>query len=207
MDMEQVSRLGVDLAKRVIQLHGVDRLERPVLGRAISIDRFAEFMIRMPPCVVAMEACSTAHFWARKLSAMGHSVKLIAPQFASPYRKGGPSGKNDAADAEAICEAAGRPSMRFVPAKTLEQQGVATLHRMRQGWVEERTASINRLRALLAEFGLSLPQRVEALGQIPELLEDASNELPGAARVVLSAGWEHVKLLGIRVAEVERQIE
>lgn len=205
--MEQVSRLGIDLAKRVVQLHGVGLHERPVLRRSVSVVRLAEFMVRMPPCVVAMEACSTAHWWARRFAAMGHTVKLIAPQFVAPYRKGGASGKNDAADAEAICEAAGRPSMRYVPAKTVEQQSVATLHRMRQGWIEERTALINRMRGLLAEFGLSLPQRVEALRQIPELLEDAGNELPGAARCVLAAGWEHLQLLGQRVGAVERQIE
>lgn len=205
--MEQVSRLGVDLAKRVVQLHGVNLQDRTVLRRSVSVSRFAEFMVHMPPCVVAMEACSTAHYWARKLTSMGHTVKLIAPHFVAPYRKGGVSGKNDAADAEAICEAVGRPSMRFVPIKTVEQQGIATLHRMRQGWIEERTALINRLRGLLAEFGLSLPQRVEALNEIPQLLEDASNELPGAARRVLSAGWEHLQLLNHRVNDVERQVE
>lgn len=205
--MEQVARLGVDLAKRVIQLHGVGQREQVVLRRAVSSERFAEFMVRMAPCVVAMEACSTAHSWARKLVSMGHTVKLIAPQFVAPYRKGGVSGKNDAADAEAICEAASRPSMRYVPIKTIEQQGIATLHRMRQGWVEERTALSNRLRGLLAEFDLPLAQRVRALGRIPEILEDAENQLPGVARCALHAGWEHYVLLGDRIAAVERQIE
>jgi transposase len=156
------------LAKRVIQLHGVNEREVAVLRRSISVERFAEFICGCPPCVVAMEACSTAHHWARKLSAIGRSVKLIAPHFVAPYRKGGASG-NDAADAEAICEAASRPSMRYVPVKTVEQQGIAALHRIRQGWVEERTALINRLRGLLAEFGLALPQRTAALEQIPRL--------------------------------------
>ena len=161
--MEQIVRLGVDLAKRVIQLHGVDAGERVVLRRAVPADRLAEFIVQLPPCVIAMEACSTAHHWARRFAGFGHTVRLIAPQFVTPYRKGGVSGKNDAADAEAICEAASRPSMRFVPAKNLQQQSVMTLHRMRQGWIEERTALINRLRGLLAEFGLNLPQRTAAL--------------------------------------------
>jgi transposase len=199
--------MGIDLAKRVIQLHGVNRRDHVVLRRSISTERFVEFMTRVPPCDVAMEACASAHHWARKLRAMGHTVKLITPQFVAPYRKGGASCKNDAADAEAICEAAARPTMRFVPIKTVEQQGIATLHRMRQGWVEERTALINRLRGLLAEFGISLPQRIEALRRIPDVLEDADNELPGIARTALSAAWEHLKLLNQRVSEVDRQIE
>uniref|UniRef100_UPI002AB0498E IS110 family transposase n=1 Tax=Burkholderia pyrrocinia TaxID=60550 RepID=UPI002AB0498E len=118
--MEAVSRMGVDLAKRVIQLHCVDRQERVILRRSISVDRFADFMTRLQPCDVAMEACASAHHWARKLTAMGHSVKLIAPQFVAPYRKGGARCKNDAADAEAICEAAARPTMRFVQVKNVE---------------------------------------------------------------------------------------
>lgn len=183
--MEQIVRLGIDLAKRVIQLHGVDARGRVVLRRSVASDRLAETLVQFPPCLVAMEACSTAHHWARKLTALGHTVRLIAPQFVAPYRKGGPSGKNDTADAEAICEAASRPTMRFVPAKTLEQQGIMTVHRMRQGWIEERTALINRLRGLLSEFGLTLPQRVGALKQIPDLLEDASHDMPGMARNTL----------------------
>jgi len=204
--MEQIVRLGVDLAKRVIQVHGVAAHGRVVLRRSVSADRFAEFMVQLPHCLVAMEACSTAHHWARKLAAFGHAVRLIAPQFVAPYRKGGVSGKNDAADAEAICEAASRPSMRFVPAKSVQQQCILTLHRMRQGWMEERTALINRIRGLLAEFGIALPQRTQGLRGIPEILEDGSNELPGPARVVLMAGWQHLGLLNERVAELDREI-
>ncbi|MEB2499834.1 IS110 family transposase [Burkholderia cenocepacia] len=205
--MEAVSRMGVDLAKRVIQLHCVDRQEHVILRRSIPTERFAEFMSRLQPCDVAMEACASAHHWARKLTAMGDSVRLIAPQFVAPYRKGGARCKNDAADAEAICEAAARPTMRFVQVKTVEQQGIATLHRMRQGWLEERTALINRLRGLLAEFGITIPQRIEALRRIPEILEDANNELPGITRGALYAAWEHLKVLDERMREVDRQIE
>jgi len=153
-----------------------------------------------------MEACSTAHHWARKLTALGHTVRLIAPQFVAPYRKGGTSGKNDAADAEAICEAASRPTMRFVPTKNVHQQGIMTMHRMRQGWIEEKTALINRLRGLLAEFGLPLPQRTAALKRIPELLEDASNEMPGIARAALMAGWQHLGVINERIAELDCRI-
>jgi transposase len=204
--MEQIVRLGVDLAKRVIQLHGVDAGERVVLRRAVPADRLAEFIVQLPPCVIAMEACSTAHHWARRFAGFGHTVRLIAPQFVTPYRKGGVSGKIDAADAEAICEAASRPSMRFVPTENLQQQSVMTLHRMRQGWIEERTALINRLRGLLAEFGLNLPQRTAALKCIPDILEDATNEVPGAARAALMAGWQHLGLINERVVAFDRQI-
>jgi Transposase and inactivated derivatives len=204
--MEQIVRLGVDLAKRVVQLHGVDARERVVLRRSLPADKLAEFMVQLPACLVAMEACSTAHHWARKFTAFGHSVRLIAPQFVAPYRKGGTSGKNDAADAEAICEAASRPTMRFVPAKNVHQQGIMTMHRMRQGWIEERTALINRLRGLMAEFGLTLAQRTAALKHIPELLEDASNEMPGIARTALMAGWQHLGVINERIAELDREI-
>lgn len=204
--MEQIVRLGVDLAKRVIQLHGVDSRERVVLRRAVATDRLAEFVVQLPPCVIAMEACSTAHHWARKFEKFGHTVRLIAPQFVAPYRKGGPSGKNDAADAEAICEAASRPTMRFVPAKSLQQQGVMTLHRMRQGWIEERTALINRLRGLLAEFGLALAQRTAALSRIPDMIEDATNDLPACARAAMKAGWQHLGLINEHVASLDREI-
>ncbi|RST46786.1 IS110 family transposase [Variovorax sp. MHTC-1] len=204
--MEQILRVGVDLSKRVIQLHGVDAHERVVLRRSVSVDKFPELMVQLPACLVAMEACSTAHYWARKLAVFGHTVRLIAPQFVSPYRKSGTTGKNDAADAEAICEAASRPTMRFVPAKNVYQQGIMTLHRMRQGWIEERTALINRLRGLLAEFGVALPQRTTALQRIPELLEDASNEIPGVARSALMTGWQHLSVLNERVTEMDRNI-
>lgn len=204
--MGQIVRLGVDLAKRVIQLHGVDAGERVVLRRAVQTDRLAEFIVQLPPCVIAMEACSTSHHWARKFTEFGHTVRLIAPQFVTPYRKGGVSGKNDAADAEAICEAASRPTMRFVPTKNVQQQGVMTLHRMRQGWIEERTALINRLRGLLAEFGLSLAQRTAALKRIPDILEDATNDIPGAARTALMAGWQHLGLINERVVTLDREI-
>lgn len=204
--MDKLVRLGIDLAKRVIQLHGVDACERVVVRRSLSVDKLAEFMVQIPPCLVAMEACGTAHHWARKFTTFGHKVRLIAPQFVAPYRKGGASGKNDAADAEAICEAASRPTMRFVPIKDVHQQGVMTMHRMRQGWIEERTALINRMRGLMAEFGLSLPQRTAALQRIPDLLEDASNEMPGTVRVVLMEGWRHLAVINDRVVELDREI-
>ncbi|SAL83447.1 transposase [Caballeronia choica] len=135
--MNRIVRVGVDLAKNVMQLHGVDVAERVVIRKAVTREKFLEWFANLAPCVVAMEACTASHFWARRLREYGHDVRLIPPQFAAPYRKGGSSVKNDAVDAEAICEAASRPHMRYVPVKTPAQQGALVLHRMRQGLIEE----------------------------------------------------------------------
>jgi transposase len=184
---EGVVRVGVDLAKRVIQVHAVDAAGRVVTARALPRDKFMAWCTQLPPgCVVAMEACSGAHHWARRLEAMGLQTRLIAGHFVGPYRMEGRRGKNDANDAAAVCEAASRPSMRFVPVKTAEQQGILAVHRLREGYKEERTACINRIRGLLAEFGLVFAQSPDALRHgLPDVLEDAANELPWLARMAL----------------------
>ena len=139
--MALIVRVGVDLAKNVIQVHAVDRAGRRVVSRAIKREQFLAWCAQLPAgCVLAMEACSGAHHWGRQLSAMGLDARLIAANFVSPYRMEGRSGKNDMTDAAAICEAASRPTMRFVPIKTCEQQAVMSLHRVREGFKEERTA-------------------------------------------------------------------
>jgi len=162
--MGEITRVGVDLAKRVIQVHAVDATGRVIAAKQLQRDGFTAWCAQLPPgCLVAMEACSGSHHWGRRLQAMGLQVKLIAPHFVSPYRLSGKTGKNDAADAAAICEAASRPSMRFVPVKSVEQQSMVALHRLREGYKEERTACINRIRGLLAEFGLVFAQRPEVL--------------------------------------------
>ncbi len=143
--------IGVDLAKSVFQVHGVDAKGKVVLKKAVKRAQMAAFFANTPPCLIGMEACGSAHYWARKLQELGHTVKLMAPQFVKPYVK---ANKNDAADAEAICEAVTRPTMRFVPIKTVEQQAVLALHRARQGFVKERTAQGNQIRGLLAEYGM-----------------------------------------------------
>jgi len=183
----QIVRVGVDLAKRVIQVHGVDGDGRTVVAKALGRDRFLAWCAQLgPQCVIAMETCSGAHHWARRLTALGLQPRLIAGHFVAPYRMQGRQGKNDANDAVAVCEAASRPSMRFVPVKTAEQQGQLAVHRLREGFKEERTACINRMRGLLAEFGLVFAQSPQALRQaLPDLLEDASNELPAVARFAL----------------------
>src|SRR5438105_1553368 len=154
--MEQITTVGIDLAKRVFTLHGVDGNGRTVLQRVVRRDALVRTVAALPPCLIGMEACSGAHAWARQFMALGYTVKLMAPAFVAPYRK---SGKNDSNDAEAICEAVRRPNMRFVPVKTAEQQALLALHRVRQGYIEERTATINRIRAVLAEFGVALPNK------------------------------------------------
>ncbi|WP_028215578.1 IS110 family transposase [Paraburkholderia mimosarum] len=205
--MEQITRVGVDLAKNVMQVHAVDRAERVVVRKAISRERFVNWFANLEPSLVAMEACGGAHYWARKLRSLGHDVRLIPPQFAAPYRKGGPHVKNDAQDAEAICEAASRPQMRFVPIKSPAQQSGLVLHRIRTGFVEERTALVNRLRGLLAEFGVSLPQGIRSLQKhFVDRLEDGSNELAGAARQALIRGWTQCQVLDQEIAWLDKQI-
>jgi transposase len=150
--MLMIVRVGVDLAKSVIQVHAVDAGGRRVVARTLKRDQFLAWCGQLPAgTVLAMEACASAHHWGRKLRAMGVDARLIAANFVTPYRKEGKSGKNDATDAAAICEAASRPSMRFVPIKSCEQQGVMSLHRVREGFKEERVACINRIRGVLAE--------------------------------------------------------
>src|SRR5258708_23863233 len=154
-----------------------------------------------------MEACGAAHYWARKLRALGHDVRLIPPQFVAPYRKGGVHVKNDALDAEATCEAASRPHMRFVPVKSPAQQSVLVLHRMRTGYVEERTALVNRLRGLLAEFGVFVPQGIGQLRKhFVDRIEDGNNELAGPARQALMRGWAQWQALDEEIAWFDRQI-
>ena len=200
----KVTTLGIDLAKNVFQLHGVNELGKPVIKKQLRRDQMAEFFVNLPACLIGMEACGSAHHWARKLQGFGHTVKLMAPQFVTPYVK---TNKNDAADAEAICEAVSRPNMRFVPIKNVEQQSVLALHRVRQGFVKARTAQANQIRGLLAEFGLIIPQGIGHIAnRVPELIEDASNELPGSFRLLVQRLLDHLKELDAQVEELESQI-
>jgi transposase len=203
-----VARVGVDLSKRVFQVHAVDRSGRLVQARAMSPDRFYAWCAELPAgCVVAMEACGGAHHVARRLRRLGLDARLIAGHFVSPYRMAGKRGKNDANDAAAICEAAGRPHMRFVPVKSVEQQGQLAVHRLREGHKEERTALINRIRGLLAEFGLVFPRSPEALRAVlAEVIEDAGNELPGVARLALQRAHLHWIDIELQMAWCDERI-
>lgn len=201
----KITTVGIDLAKNLFQVHGVNEFGKPVTKKQLRRNQLAEFFVNLPPCLIGMEACGGAHHWARKLQAFGHTVKLMAPQFVKPYVK---TNKNDAADAEAICEAVARPNMRFVPIKDVEQQSVLAVHRVRQGFVKARTAQANQIRGLLAEFGLIIPQGIGHIAnRVPELIEDASNELPGAFRLLVQRMLDHIKELDRQVVELELQIQ
>lgn len=191
--MSEITRVGVDLAKRVLQVHAVDASGKVVTNRALGRDKFIDWCSHLPAgCLIAMEASSGAHHWARKLVCLGLDARIIAAHLVSPYRMQGRGGKNDANDAAAICEAASRPMMRFVPVKTASQQGWLCVHRLREGLKQERTACINRIRGLLAEFGVVVAQSVPALREVlSEILEDASNELSGLTRLVIEQAQTH----------------
>ena len=197
--------MGIDLAKNVSQVHGVDGRGKTVLRRQLKHDQVAAFFAKLPPCLIGMEACGSAHHWARKLQWFGHTVKLMAPQFVKPYVK---TNKNDVADAEAICEAVARPNMRFVPIKTAEQQSVLSLHRARQSFVKARTGQANQIRGLLGEYGVVIPQGIGYIAErLPQILEDGENSQPGQFRRFLERLGENLKEMDRQVDELEREIK
>jgi transposase len=207
---EDYNNRGADIAKNVFQVHGVDEKGKVVLRKTLKRDKVTEFFANLPPCLIGIEACGSAHHWARTLTRLGHTVRLMAGQFVASYRK---SGKNDGNDAEAICEAVGRPNMRFVPVKSEEQQAVLMVHRARTPYrgtghglvIENRTAQVTQIRGLLAEFGLVVAQGIEKLrGQLPDILEDAENGLPALARESLAELLEQWRDLDERVAHYDR---
>jgi len=201
----KITTTGIDLAKNVFQIHGVDEGSKPAVKKQLKRDQMVEFFVNLPPCLIGMEACGSAHHWARKLASFGHTVKLMAPQFVKPYVK---TNKNDAADAQAICEAVARPNMRFVPVKDIEQQSVLALHRVRQGFVKSRTAQANQIRGLLGEFGLIIPQGIAHIAKrVPELIEDASIELTGMFRLLIDRLMGHLKELDKHVDELDAKIK
>jgi transposase len=202
----KLMRVGVDLAKNVIQVHGVDRQEKPVWRRRLPRKKWLKVLCETaePGCEIGMEACGSAHHWGRRLQAQGFTVKLIAPQFVKPYVK---SNKNDANDAEAVCEAMSRPSMHFVALKSVEQQDIQAVHRIRADLVGQRTAKANQIRGLAGEYGLMAPQQLHQLCKaIPCWLEDADNGLSVRFRRLLNGLWEDLKSLDIRVAELNQEI-
>jgi transposase len=204
----EVVRVGVDLAKRVLQVHAVDAQGRVVARRALRRDAFLCWCAQLPPgCIVAMEISSSAHHWARRLLAMGLQPRLMSAQLVKPYRSEGATGKNDANDAAAICEAASRPTMRFVPVKSIEQQSMLCVHRLREGLKADRTACINRIRGLLAEFGLVFAQGPEALNSVlADVLEHGSNEMNPLARRVIEHAREQWRELELHIAWCDERI-
>lgn len=197
-------RVGLDLAKSVFQVHGVDAAGRVVVRRRLARSQLLPFFAELPACVVGMEACSSAHHWARELTRLGHEVRLVPPQYVKPYVK---RNKTDAADAEAICEAVGRPNMRFVPIKTETQQAVLALHRARSLLVRQRTATINAIRGLLGEFGLVAAKGTARLDELRRRLALATAErVPPAARSAIEALFTHVDSLRAQAETIEAEI-
>lgn len=201
----KITTIGIDLAKDVFQVHGVDAHGKAVLRKQLRRGEMAKFFANLEPCLIGMEACGSAHHWARKLGEFGHTVKLMAPQFVKPYVK---TNKNDMADAEAICEAVSRPNMRFVPMKNVEQQAILSVHRARQGFVKARTAQANQMRGLLSEFGIVIPKGITSIPKrMNDLLEDGENGLPGTMRQLLQRLYDHFKELSRQMQELELQIK
>ncbi len=200
----QVSTIGLDLAKRVFQVHGVDAAGAVVVRKRLRRGEVLRFFAALSPCLVGMEACAGAHYWARELAALDHAVRLIPPRYVKPYVK---RGKNDAADAAAICEAVGRPSMRFVPVKTDEQQAVLMLHGVRDLLVRQRTMLANAIRAHLAEFGIVAARGRVSLDRLIAEIEGGGHAgVPDLARTALRALIEQLRAAEGRIADIEREI-
>lgn len=200
--MSKIIRIGVDTSKSVFQLHGVDAAERPVVLKKLRRGEMRRFFGSLPPTVIGMEACGGAHHWARVLQELGHEVRLLPPQYVKPYVK---RGKNDAADAAAICEAMSRPSMRFVPVKTTENQAALMLHGSRELLVKQRTMLLNAVRGHAAEFGVV---GAKGVGRIAELLERiaAAETVPELARGIFARLAEQIEALDKQLAALDRQL-
>jgi len=202
--MEEISIIGLDLAKQVFQVHAADKAGRCVLRKQLKRCEVLRFFAKLAPCTVAMEACGTAHYWAREIKKLGHKVLLIPPAYVKPYVK---RGKNDAIDAEAICEAASRPTMRFVPVKSMENQALAMLHRSRDLLIKNRTMLVNALRAHLAEFGFIAAKGIGKLPDLIKIVSEAPKEaLPDMVRAVLSGFLDSIVLISAQVAAIEKRL-
>ena len=202
--MNQITTVGVDLAKEVIVVCAGDASGRPVYCKQFSFAGFGAWVANLPRCTFGLEACSSAHHWARFLSAHGHTARLMAAEFVAPFRKSR-GAKNDRNDAQAVLTAVRQPDMRFVTVKSVEQQAMLSWHRMRQGWSEERTALLNRVRGLLAEFGVWLGRSPAVLRRaLPRLVQE--DPLPARLRAVLAEALEHLQRLDDRIEQCDREI-
>lgn len=200
-----ITVLGIDLAKQSFQLHGVDKNSIVMLTKKLTRKKLSQFIAQLSPCLIGIEACSGSNYWVRVFERYGHTVRMIAPQFVKPFVK---SNKNDAADAEAICEAVQRPSMRFVPAKSVEQQDIQSLHRIRSQAVARRTAQANQIRGLLMEYGIIIPKGISYIRkEIPCILEDATNELTDVFRALLSELYDEMVHLDERIEMLENKLK
>ena len=203
--MSEITTIGLDLAKSVFQVHGADRDGRPVMRKTLRRAQVLGFFADLPACVVGMEACGSAHHWARELRALGHRVRLIPPQYVRPFVK---TNKNDAADAEAICEAVTRPTMRFAPVKSADQQAVLTLHRARELLVRQRTMLINSLRGLCGEFGIVAARGAGNAGRLIESIEDGDDpRVPDLAREALKPLVAQVRATQAHIDRLEKTLK
>jgi transposase len=201
--MNQVSTVGLDLAKYIFQLHGADSTGAVVFRKKLRRTQLLAFLATLPPCTVALEACASAHYWGREIAKLGHTVKLIAPAYVKPFVK---RQKNDMADAEAICEAAQRPTMRFVAVKSEQAQAAAVVFRTRDLLVRQRTQAINALRGHLAEFGIIAAKGPLHVPKLIALMDDPTSDLPHAARVILGILVQELQALNERIAVLDREI-
>jgi len=199
--MEKVSTIGIDLAKQVFQVHGAAGDGTVIFRRRLNREKFLAFLATAPACVVAMEACASAHYWGRETRRLGHEVRLIAPAYVKPFVK---RQKNDMADAEAICEAAQRPTMRFVAVKSEAQQASAMIFKARDLLVRHRTATINALRAHLAEFGFIAPKGTAHVKRLQVMIEDTSNGMPVPARLLYQDLLEMIRIYSTRIGTISR---
>jgi len=201
---QNITRVGIDLAKSVFQVCTVNATGNVIFNRTVKRQQLSAFMGNIPACEVILEACASSNYWARVFKRHGHTVKLINPAYVRPYVK---TNKHDAADAEALCEAASRPTMRFVQPKTQEQQDVQLVHRIRQRLVSRRTSLSNQIRGLLAKYGIVIPKGMRYVRQhLPRILEDTDNELSAMARQVFSQQYDELVELDQRVNTLNRQL-
>jgi transposase len=201
--MGKIATIGLDLAKNVFQVHGIDAQGKLLVRRQLRRAEVLEFFVKIGPCLVGMEACATAHHWARQIASLGHDVRLIPPAYVKPYVK---RGKTDAADAEAIAEAVTRPTMRFVAVKTADQQAVLMLHKTRDLLTRQRTALINALRGHMGEFGIIAPQGAQNVARLIEALRASGEEMPELARSALHMLIDQLGLLEIGIRKAEASI-
>jgi transposase len=200
----QVTTIGLDIAKNSFQVHGADEHGKTVLRKKLTRGRVLEFFANLPRCVIGMEACGGAHYWARELSKLGHEVRLMPPQYVKPYVK---TNKHDPADAEACCEAVQRPGMRFAPVKGEQQQSFLMLHRIRDRLIAERTGTINAIRGHMAEFGIVAAQRGAGLRDLLAIISDLDDDrLPPLARDLLVQQVEHLREIEARIAGLDERL-
>lgn len=201
----EISTIGLDLAKNIFHVHGINSQGEPVVRKALRRSQMLPFFAKIQPCLVGIEACGTSHHWARELMKLGHEVRLMPPVYVKPYVK---RGKNDAADAEAICEAVTRQTMRFVPVKSREQQAALSLHRVRSLLIRQRTQLINMMRSMLAELGIAIPIGIEKALQVARRIVDgeADLDLPGEAQNVVALLADHVLQLHAKLRKMDLRL-